>query len=108
MPETVLDRHEAPRVLRQAVEICPDAIIIARVEDSDVFGVVIYVNHAFERLTGCPAAEAIGRAPHFLEESLHDPHQCRRIREALRRGQKFSTQLLIRAETVTHFSANCM
>jgi len=94
MHETTLEQRQESRILRRAVEICPDAIIIASVEDSESLGVVIYVNDAFERLTGYPATEVLGRAPRFLDESVTEPQQCRRIRESLRSGRKVSTQLL--------------
>jgi|GEM_PF-2748072 len=94
MNEMVLENLEEPRVLRRVVQLCPDAVIISRVEATESFGVVIYVNDAFERLTGYAASEVLGHLPGFLDQSLTDPQQCRRIREALQRGQKLSTQLV--------------
>src|ERR1700676_1944005 len=49
---------------------------------------ILFVNEAFERLTGCPSAETLGRSPRFLGGENLDMRILKEIRQALvqRRG----------------------
>ena len=44
---------------------------------------ILFVNDAFERLTGYPAAETLGRSPRFLGGENFDVRILREIRQAL-------------------------
>ncbi len=52
-------------LLHQAVNASSNAVIITNPRASD--NPIIYVNPAFEQVTGYPAAEALGRNPRFLQ-----------------------------------------
>lgn len=53
-----------------------------------------YVNAAFERITGWPRAEILGRAPRFLQGPATDTATLARIRTALEAGQPVQAELL--------------
>jgi PAS domain S-box-containing protein len=54
---------------------------------------LIYVNPAFERLTGYSRSEALGRNCRFLQGHLTDQPACAPLREALREGRAASVTL---------------
>ena len=49
---------------------------------------IVYVNPAFERMTGYSSEEVLGRNCRFLQEPDGNEEQLERLREALRRGQE--------------------
>jgi PAS domain S-box-containing protein len=53
--------------LATAVEQAAEAVIL-----TDTEGVTLYVNPAFERITGYSAAEAVGQTPRLLKSGLQD------------------------------------
>ncbi|KQT84002.1 PAS domain-containing protein [Aurantimonas sp. Leaf443] len=55
---------------------------------------IIYVNRAFENLTGYSAAAAIGRNCRFLQGEATDPSHVRRIGEALRAERDLSIDIV--------------
>src|SRR2546425_10702884 len=55
---------------------------------------VIYVNPAFERLTGYGAAEALGRNCRFLQGADTDPSAVAEIRQALKEERGLRIELL--------------
>lgn len=57
---------------------------------------LLYVNHAFEQITGYKAAEAIGRNARFLHDDEADQEGLDLIREALAEGKSVSVKLLNR------------
>lgn len=54
---------------------------------------IVYVNPAFEQITGYPAAEALGRNCRFLQGGDHDQPQLEVLRGALREGRECSVVL---------------
>jgi diguanylate cyclase (GGDEF)-like protein/PAS domain S-box-containing protein len=62
-------------------------VAVCLVDAEDDYGLV-YVNAAFERLTGWSSEEAIGRNPRFLQGRDTDPMAVAQLREALNQGRE--------------------
>jgi len=58
---------ETRRRLITAIEQTPESIVI-----TDTSGRILYVNPAFERISGYTAAEALGQNPRILKSGRHD------------------------------------
>lgn len=55
---------------------------------------LIYVNAAFEKLTGFPAVEVLGRNCRFMQGPLTDPDDVGRLKEAIERRKPIELDLL--------------
>ncbi|MBW6527253.1 PAS domain-containing protein [Sphingomonas sp. RHCKR7] len=55
---------------------------------------LLYVNRAFEALTGFAAAELVGRNCRFMQGPLTDPAEVTRLREAIARCERVEVDLL--------------
>jgi sigma-B regulation protein RsbU (phosphoserine phosphatase) len=107
------------RRLSNAVEQTADAIYI-----TDRNGVVEYVNPGFERITGYPKEEILGRTPALLRSGRHDAAHYRELWSTVLAGEVFRGTMINRrkdggiyyaemtitpikdpADTVTHFVA---
>jgi PAS domain S-box-containing protein len=55
---------------------------------------LIYVNKAFEKLTGFPAAEVLGRNCRFMQGPLTDPADVARLKEAIANREPIELDLL--------------
>ncbi len=61
-----------------------DVVIVTKADQvSEPGPEIVYVNHAFAKLTGYSRAEALGRSPRFLQGEGTDPNSTRLIRDAL-------------------------
>lgn len=80
-----------PELLRMLVNASNDGIVIAEQEGED--NVIIYVNPAFERLTGYSADEILYRDCRFLQADDREQEPLDDIRSALRDGRS-SRQVL--------------
>ena len=69
---------------RRYVEQCPDAVLV-----TDPHGTIVYVNPAFERMTGYSSSELAGRTPAVLKSGMHEADFYRRLWSALLAGQEF-------------------
>jgi len=65
LPE--VDPASLPPILAVAVEQAAEAVMVTTTD-----GAIVYVNAAFERLTGYTAAEAIGNTPRILRSGKQD------------------------------------
>ncbi len=74
-----------PKLLRLLVDASNDGIVIAEREGDD--NVIIYVNSAFERLTGYSADEILYRDCRFLQAADRDQSGRVEIRRALAEGR---------------------
>ncbi|MFQ5613333.1 MAG: PAS domain S-box protein, partial [Anaerolineae bacterium] len=72
-------RHQ---LLSTAIEQASETVLITDVNDN-----IIYVNPAFERVTGYSPAEVIGRSPHFLASGKHDEAFFQEMRDTINAGQ---------------------
>jgi PAS domain S-box-containing protein len=77
--------EKAQRLLRMAVEQAGEAIVI-----TDTEGIIQYVNPAFEKITGYPRREAVGKNPRILSSGKHPPEFYRSLWETLARGETWS------------------
>ncbi|SFR67205.1 PAS domain S-box-containing protein/diguanylate cyclase (GGDEF) domain-containing protein [Marinobacter daqiaonensis] len=72
------------RLMKQGIESSYNGIIIANAREPDV--PIVYVNPAFERITGFTAAESVGRNCRFLQEGGPMDPGTRSALEEVRRG----------------------
>ncbi|HEY9218977.1 MAG TPA: PAS domain-containing protein, partial [Phenylobacterium sp.] len=63
------------------------AVILTSVEPAPAGPRILYVNPAFERLTGYSAAEVVGGTPRVLQGRDTSASTLTRMRQAIRRGQ---------------------
>jgi diguanylate cyclase (GGDEF)-like protein/PAS domain S-box-containing protein len=81
-----------PALFRRLVESSPEGIAVIDAQGSD--HPVIYVNPAFEALTGYSAAELAGRNLRLLQADDRDQDARHRLRDAMNRGE--SCRVLLR------------
>jgi diguanylate cyclase (GGDEF)-like protein/PAS domain S-box-containing protein len=74
--------EEALRLRERAVESSVNAILITDARQPD--NPIIYVNPAFERITGYSAAEAIGRNCRFLQHNDQEQPELEKVRAIIR------------------------
>jgi PAS domain S-box-containing protein len=93
---TALERAEADLVLlRNAVARLNDVVLITLAAPLDAPGPrIVFVNEAFERLTGYSAREAIGQTPRMLQGPGTDRATLDRIRAALAQGRPVCEELV--------------
>lgn len=85
---TDLNDEQGPislELLKKAVDASNDGIVIAEQEGDD--NILIYVNKAFERLTGYKADEILYQDCRFLQTGDRDQEGLDEIRSAIKKGQ---------------------
>lgn len=78
-------------LLKKAVDASNDGIVIAEQEGDD--NILIYVNKAFEQLTGYQADEILYQDCRFLQAGDHDQDAIREIRAGLKEGRSVRVTL---------------
>lgn len=73
--------EEFNRLSRRVIEASPSGVMITSMEQTDA--PLIYVNSAFERITGYSRQEVLGRNPRFLYDDDHDQRGLISIRNAI-------------------------
>lgn len=81
-----------PGILTRAAHDASVAITVADVTATDQ--PLVYVNPAFERLTGYAAADVLGRNCRFLQGGQHEPAERAAIRAAISDGRAVDTLIL--------------
>ncbi|MHB1767489.1 MAG: EAL domain-containing protein [Phycisphaerae bacterium] len=94
------------RLFKQAVESTMDGICIVIAEASVPNPSIIYVNPAFEKLTGYKLEDIKGKNPRFLHGPQHNQPGHAIIRDALRNGHACETVLLDYRKDGTSFWVN--
>ena len=78
----------------QVVNLVPEAVIVARAAPLDQPGPeVVYVNPAWEALTGYRAADMVGSVPDIAHGLWSEPEMRQRIRDSFLRGKPYKTTL---------------
>jgi diguanylate cyclase (GGDEF)-like protein/PAS domain S-box-containing protein len=80
--EKLRQSEEAHRLTSRAVEASANGIMITAIRPEG--NLIIYVNPAFEHITGYPRSEVIGRDPRFLRGTEHAQFGDAEINSALR------------------------
>jgi len=75
----------SPNLLQLVVDASNDGIVIAEQEGSD--NILIYVNPAFERMTGYSAEEILYRDCRFLQNGQGEEDVRRKVRAAIEAGE---------------------
>jgi PAS domain S-box-containing protein len=83
------------RLLESAVSRLNDIVLITEADPIDEPGPrIVYVNDAFEKITGYRRDEVMGRSPRFLQGPASDRVALDRLRRALRAREPVRTELL--------------
>jgi len=89
--------------LSSAVEQAGEAILV-----TDTQGSILYVNPAFERITGFQRAEVMGLSPRVLKSGKHDPELYRNLWHTLTRGDVWSGRFTNRKKDGTLYEAEAV
>jgi len=81
--------EEAQRRLNAAVEQAAESVII-----TDTEGNIVYVNPAFERLSGYSNAEAIGRSANILKSNKHSPEFYQELWQTITGGDVWQGRII--------------
>ncbi|MCP5284145.1 MAG: PAS domain S-box protein [Burkholderiaceae bacterium] len=81
------------RLLEAAVSRLNDIVLITEAP-ADASPRIVYVNPAFERVTGHSAVDAMGRSPKFLQGPDTDPAEAARVATAVRSHRPVHAELL--------------
>jgi PAS domain S-box-containing protein/diguanylate cyclase (GGDEF)-like protein len=73
----------SPEVMANILDLVPIGILVAELRDGQP---LVYVNGAFENITGYPTSEALGKNCRYLQGSDRLQPQIAHIREAIDRG----------------------
>ncbi len=94
----ITERKEAEeelRLLAASIAQLHDVVMITEATEFDEPGPrIVFVNDAFERLTGWPRHESLGRSPRMLQGPQTDRAELSRIGAALRRGEQVHAELV--------------
>ncbi|MHB1176558.1 MAG: diguanylate cyclase domain-containing protein [Sulfuriferula sp.] len=96
--QTHADAQEQLHRIQEVSELSADAVVITNTE-----GVIVYVNAAFEALSGYRKEEAIGRTHAILKTGKHDDKFYAHMWEVLLTNAVFRGQFINRHKNGTHF-----
>ncbi|ALQ49865.1 PAS domain-containing protein [Nitrosomonas ureae] len=81
-----------PQVLSKILDSCVNGVTLADPDQEDL--PLVYVNKAFEIITGYTLAETVGKNCRFLQGSEHDQSGVMQLREAIK--NKKSVEVVLR------------
>jgi PAS domain S-box-containing protein len=79
------DQQQELYILKQAIDNSSVSITLVDAQQPEM--VLIYVNAAFEKLTGYSASEVIGKNCRFLRGEDHDQEGVEQLRQAVQKGE---------------------
>jgi len=79
----------APDLAGRVLDRCPEAVIVTDAPPDGAVPRILYVNEAFEMLTGWPAHEVLGRTPAILQGADTDASVVERLRRSLISAEPF-------------------
>jgi diguanylate cyclase (GGDEF)-like protein/PAS domain S-box-containing protein len=85
------DAQAALRLRDRAIESSVNGVFISDYQHRD--GPIVYVNPAFERITGYSSEEAVGRSPLFLVGTDADQPELEALRAAVKDGRHYHAVL---------------
>jgi PAS domain S-box-containing protein len=90
----ITDRRERQRELQLLQQAFDDANVpITLADPSDEENPLVYVNDAFERVTGYPPEKALGRNCRFLQGDGTDPEKITALRDAIDSQEPITVEL---------------
>ena len=89
------EKDEQLKLLESCLARVNEIVMITEAEPLDLPGPrIVYVNDAFEKITGYSREETLGKTPRILHGPDTDHEECRRVRQSLERWETVSTTLL--------------
>ena len=96
--------HAHAKLLETCISRLNDVVMITEAEPVDEPGPrIVFVNDAFERLTGYSRAEVLGTSPRFLQGAHTQRSELDRIRESIKKWQPVQSELLNYAKNGREF-----
>lgn len=95
LTQDITERRRAEERLRlqqRAIDAASEGILIADAQHADL--PLVFVNRAFEQVTGYHASEVLGRNCRFLQGPDTDPHVVAELRAALVEGRPVTAEIL--------------
>ena len=80
-----------PQVLSKILDSCVNGVSLADPDQEDL--PLVYVNKAFETITGYTLAEVVGRNCRFLQGKEHDQTEVNKLREAIKNKKSVEVTL---------------
>lgn len=80
-----------PRVLSKILDSCVNGVSLADPDQEDM--PLVYVNKAFETITGYTLAEIVGKNCRFLQGEEHDQPAVNKIRDAIKNRKSVEVTL---------------
>lgn len=100
--EAVRQACHAQFQLAAVVQQSADSIVL-----TDESGAILYVNPAFERITGYSKQEALGKNPRILQSGRHDEAFYRTMWDTLRAGKTWVGRMINKSKAGTLFEEDC-
>ncbi|MFO0994733.1 MAG: adenylate/guanylate cyclase domain-containing protein [Hyphomicrobiales bacterium] len=85
------------------LEAASESILITSADLGRPGPMIVYVNPAFEKMTGWTAAEAVGKSPRFLQGEKTDHAKFADMRETLEGGHSWESQAVNYRKDGSHF-----
>lgn len=80
-----------PQVLSKILDSCVNGVSLADPDQEDM--PLVYVNKAFETITGYTLAEVVGKNCRFLQGKEHDQVEVSKLREAIKNKKSVEVTL---------------